>query len=134
MEPAEFIHPVHSFQKAVHFYCQVDALAFHNANGSGCVKEHSCILTAVRRSGLLIGSYPRTDLLCLILSVAKERLNLDIIKQIKQLFIQRLEEKHLFLGDLSSCIEKPHVYQTAPGAVLLARGGLYLFIYNSRSE
>lgn len=79
IEPAEFTHPVHPVQKAMHFYCQVDAVAFHNANGAGCVKEHNCILPAVRRSGLLIGSYPRTDLLCLILSVAKERLNLDTL-------------------------------------------------------
>lgn len=52
-----------------------------------------------------------------------------IIKQIKQLCIQCVEEQHLFLGDLSFCIDKLHVYQTAPGAALLARGGLYLFIY-----
>lgn len=79
LEPAEFIHPVHSFQKAMHFYCPVDALAFRNANGPECVKEHNCILTAVRRSVLIIGSYPRTDLLCFILSAAKERLNLDTL-------------------------------------------------------
>lgn len=43
-EPAEFIHPILSFQKAMHFYCQDNALAFRNAYGSECVKEHNSIL------------------------------------------------------------------------------------------
>lgn len=43
-EPAEFIHPILSFQKAMHFYCQDNALAFHNAYRSECVEEHNSIL------------------------------------------------------------------------------------------
>lgn len=45
IEPAEFIHPTFSFQEAMHFYCQDNALAFHNANGTERVKEHNSILT-----------------------------------------------------------------------------------------
>lgn len=45
IEPEEFIHPIHSFQKAMHFCCQMNALAFNNANGTECVKEPNSILT-----------------------------------------------------------------------------------------
>lgn len=43
IEPVEIIHTIHSLQKAMHFYCQVNVLAFHNAYRTEIVKEHKSI-------------------------------------------------------------------------------------------
>lgn len=115
VEPVGFIHPGHSFQEAMHFYFQFDELALHNANGTECVRECDSILASskpihINKRFFSQGRFTLFHFVCCKGKV-KSRY---IIKQIKQIFVQCLEEQHQFLGVLSYCASKSHVCETTP--------------------
>lgn len=106
------IHSSTTFISGGHaFYCQVNALAFHNANRTERVREHNTVLAYTKQipiNNRLIsqGRFALFNFVCCKGEV-KSRY---IIKQIKQIFIQCLKAQCQFLGDFLLCISKLLVY------------------------